>query len=144
MIKFRTMYRDHERHLETLLEKHGAGPLFKMREDPRVTPVGRVLRKYSLDELPQLLNVLRSEMSVVGPRPRCFPRWTATTGPSAGAYWSSQESPDCGKSAADPIFPGKTPCGWTSLSYVENWSLLSDLMIVWKTVSAVMRSDGAY
>lgn len=72
MLKFRTMTTDAEARLEALLtENEGAGPLFKLKSDPRIARVGRILRKYSIDELPQFFNVLKGDMSIVGPRPRC-------------------------------------------------------------------------
>lgn len=70
VLKFRSMYPDAEDHKERLRHRNEmAGPVFKMRDDPRVTPVGRLLRRFSLDELPQLVNVLKGEMTLVGPRP---------------------------------------------------------------------------
>lgn len=144
MIKFRSMSVDADRDLATLLpENDGAGPLFKMRDDPRVTPVGRFLRKYSLDELPQFINVLRGEMSVVGPRPP-LPveverydrkvRRRLLVKPGLTGLWQVS---------------GRSDLSWEEsvrldLSYVENWSMLQDLLIIKKTIFAVARSDGAY
>jgi lipopolysaccharide/colanic/teichoic acid biosynthesis glycosyltransferase len=90
MVKFRSMVVDADRRLEAIRSENiSDGLLFKMREDPRVTPVGRWLRRLSLDELPQLINVLTGSMSLVGPRPPCPPRWPATTARCVAACWSS-------------------------------------------------------
>lgn len=78
MYKFRSMYVNAERELENLLDQNemGEGPIFKMKNDPRVTKVGKVLRRTSIDELPQLVNILKGDMSFVGPRPPLPMRWT--------------------------------------------------------------------
>ena len=144
MIKFRSMYEDADRHLSALLNQNeGAGPLFKMRTDPRITPVGRILRRYSLDELPQFLNVVRGEMSVVGPRPPLRREVEAYSGlvrrrmlvkPGLTGLWQ---------------ISGRSDLDWDEsvrldLSYVENWSMLQDLVIIKKTLGAVTRPAGAY
>ncbi|RZT87889.1 exopolysaccharide biosynthesis polyprenyl glycosylphosphotransferase [Pseudonocardia sediminis] len=144
MIKFRSMCTDAEARLAALAHANdGAGPLFKMREDPRVTPVGRFLRKYSMDELPQLLNVLNGSMSLVGPRPP-LPREVAgyaddarrrlLVRPGMTGLWQVS---------------GRSTLTWEEsvrldLRYVENWSLALDFIIIWKTFGAVLRSRGAY
>ena len=145
MIKFRSMYVDAEERLAELASQsdHGNGVLFKMRNDPRVTPVGRFLRKYSLDELPQLLNVLGGSMSLVGPRPP-LPLEVAKyevhvhrrllVKPGVTGLWQVS---------------GRSDLSWEEsvrldLRYVENWSLTEDLMILWKTARAVLASAGAY
>lgn len=127
--------------LETLNE--GAGPLFKMRSDPRVTRVGAFLRRYSLDELPQLLNVLTGQMSIVGPRPP-LPAEVDRFGadalrrllvkPGVTGLWQVS---------------GRNELSWEEtvrlhLRYVENWSLAMDAVILWKTAGAVLRGRGAY
>lgn len=144
-LKFRSMYVDAEQRLAELL-KHGNekdGPIFKMKNDPRVTPVGRFLRKYSLDELPQLFNVLRGDMSLVGPRPplareveqyddRAFLRLSVP--PGITCLWQI-----CGRS--DTSFED-----WMELDslYVQHMSFWLDLKILLKTPTAVIRGEGAY
>ncbi|MER3413822.1 MAG: hypothetical protein C4341_06205 [Armatimonadota bacterium] len=142
--KFRSMYKDADKRLQEVLDKNEkAGPIFKMKNDPRVTPVGRVLRKYSLDELPQLFNVLKGDMSLVGPRPplpreveqyddRALQRLSVL--PGITCLWQI-----CGRS--DTSFED-----WLELDslYVENMSFWLDLKILMKTPLSVVRGDGAY
>jgi exopolysaccharide biosynthesis polyprenyl glycosylphosphotransferase len=144
MLKFRTMEIDADRQVPELVEtSDGNGVLFKLRRDPRVTPVGRFLRRYSLDELPQLINVLRGEMSLVGPRPP-LPVEVQHYGvdmhrrfvvkPGLTGLWQVS---------------GRSDLSWeesvrVDLYYVENWSLLLDLVILWRTFGAVIRGRGAY
>ena len=98
MLKFRSMVVTATDDLAGLLDRNeGAGVLFKMKNDPRVTRIGRVLRKYSLDELPQLWNILMGDMSLVGPRPRSRAKWTNTKSTSAAGSTSSPDSPACGR-----------------------------------------------
>jgi exopolysaccharide biosynthesis polyprenyl glycosylphosphotransferase len=142
--KFRTMYEDAEfrqRELEDRNEKHGA--LFKIRDDPRVTPVGRFLRRWSLDELPQLFNVLRGEMSLVGPRPlpdRDYERledWHRKRYlvlPGMTGLWQVS-----GRSELD--FDELVRLDFL---YLERWSVFLDLSIMLKTVPAVLRRRGAW
>jgi exopolysaccharide biosynthesis polyprenyl glycosylphosphotransferase len=144
LFKFRTMVVDAEQRklaLEALNE--GAGVLFKMRKDPRITKVGAALRRWSLDELPQLFNVLIGDMSLVGPRP-ALPREVARYGdhmrrrlvvkPGLTGLWQVS---------------GRSGLSWEEafrldLRYVDNWSIVLDLQILWKTVSAVTGGSGAY
>lgn len=119
------------------------GPLFKLECDPRVTPIGRFLRRYSLDELPQLVNVVRGDMSLVGPRPPLPAEVAAyddrahrrlTVRPGLTGLWQVS---------------GRADLTWEEtvrldLYYVENWSMVGDLMILWRTVNAVIRGRGAY
>ncbi|MBM9458569.1 sugar transferase [Nocardioides sp. zg-536] len=142
--KFRTMYADADAHLGVLVtQNQGAGPLFKMRHDPRTTRVGRLLRRTSLDELPQLVNVLRGQMSLVGPRP-ALPaevsryhsdvRRRLTVPPGMTGLWQVS---------------GRSDLTWAEsvhldLTYVDNWSLLLDLQIMARTFGAVVRGRGAY
>ena len=143
-LKFRTMYRDADQRqadLESLNEATGA--LFKMRDDPRMTPVGRILRKYSIDELPQLFNVLRGEMSLVGPRPlpeRDFERleeWHKKrylVTPGITGLWQVS-----GRSELD--FDDLVRLDFL---YLERWSVFLDLSILVKTVPAVFTRKGAF
>jgi lipopolysaccharide/colanic/teichoic acid biosynthesis glycosyltransferase len=144
MFKFRSMVVDADRHVETLqAENISDGLLFKMRVDPRVTPVGRVLRRLSLDELPQLLNVLAGSMSLVGPRP-----------PLPGEV-ARYDAPVHRRLLVKPGLTGlwqvsgRSDLPWEEavrldLRYVENWSLAMDLLILAKTVRAVLGKSGAY
>jgi exopolysaccharide biosynthesis polyprenyl glycosylphosphotransferase len=144
MFKFRSMEVDAERRIEQLTAANeGNGVLFKIRHDPRVTRVGRTLRRYSLDELPQLFNVLRGDMSLVGPRPPLpeeVGRYDAdmhrrfVVKPGLTGLW--QVSGRSNLSGDDSVR--------IDIHYVENWSLFLDLMILWRTVGAVLRGDGAY
>jgi lipopolysaccharide/colanic/teichoic acid biosynthesis glycosyltransferase len=142
--KFRTMVIDAERRLAELREMNESdGVLFKMRRDPRVTPVGARLRKWSLDELPQLFNVLLGEMSLVGPRPPLpdeaalyadHVRRRLVVKPGLTGLWQVS---------------GRSDLTWEEsvrldLRYVENWSLALDLQILWKTVFVLIRGRGAY
>ncbi|MGW5288808.1 sugar transferase [Rhodococcus pyridinivorans] len=144
MLKFRTMVDGAEQGVSALMDRNeGSGLLFKLREDPRVTTVGRILRKYSIDELPQLINVLRREMSVVGPRPPLRREVAAYDGtvrrrllvkPGMTGLWQVS---------------GRSDLSWEEsvrldLSYVENWSMVGDLLIVVKTLRAVVAGAGAY
>jgi exopolysaccharide biosynthesis polyprenyl glycosylphosphotransferase len=144
MLKFRSMVVDAERRLEEIRHLNESDSvLFKVRADPRVTRVGRVLRKYSLDEFPQLLNVLSGEMSLVGPRPP-LAREVDTYAedvhrrllvrPGMTGLW--QVSGRAELSWADTVR--------LDLYYVDNWSMLSDLAIMVKTVKAVFFPRGAY
>lgn len=144
VLKFRTMVADAERHKPALLQRNEHdGLLFKIKKDPRVTAIGARLRRYSLDELPQLINVLRGDMSLVGPRPP-LPEEVAKYGddvrrrlvvrPGMTGLWQVS---------------GRSDLSWEEsvrldLRYVENWSLMLDLQILWKTWSAVARGSGAY
>lgn len=144
MIKFRSMVVDAETRLEGLHhENEGSGPLFKIKDDPRVTRLGRVLRRFSIDELPQLLNVLSGSMSLVGPRPP-LPR-------EVDVYESDVRRRLLVKPGLTGLWQvsGRSNLSWQDsvrldLYYVENWSLAGDLVIILKTVRAVFGSSGAY
>ncbi|WP_442931602.1 sugar transferase [Mycobacterium sp. 050128] len=145
MLKFRTMTEGADKQLDQLLahNESAGGMLFKMRRDPRVTPVGRILRRFSIDELPQFINVIKGDMSVVGPRPPLRREVENYDGdvarrllvkPGVSGLWQVS---------------GRSELSWEQtvrldLSYVDNWSMAGDLMIIAKTVKAVLTSHGAY
>ena len=142
ILKFRSMTADADVRRAELTAGLGKG-LFKMADDPRITRVGRVLRRYSLDELPQLINVLRGEMSLVGPRPAL---------PSEVSEYDRRE---LRRLAVTPGLSGlwqvsgRSDLEWADgirldLYYVENWSMTQDLQILWRTARAVVTSSGAY
>ena len=146
MLKFRSMVADAHLRLDEVLAAEGieeVGLFYKPKNDPRVTTVGRVLRKYSLDELPQLFNVLRGEMSLVGPRPQ-IDREVALydrkahrrllVKPGLTGLWQTSGRSEL--SADEGIR--------MDVYYVENWTLIGDLMILLRTARAVVGSDGAY
>lgn len=144
MLKFRSMKVDADAQLQALLQAQGSGetPLFKVENDPRITPLGRVLRKFSLDELPQLLNVLGGSMSLVGPRPQ---REGEVALYDDAAHRRLYVSP--GMSGLWQV-SGRSNLSWEEsirldLYYVENWSLMGDVMILLKTFKAVFASTGA-
>ncbi|TQJ52095.1 sugar transferase [Phycicoccus sp. SLBN-51] len=145
MLKFRTMGVDAEARLSDLRGVQDAGNtvLYKMRRDPRVTRVGRVLRRYSLDELPQLINVLRGQMSLVGPRP---PLPSEVEGYEPDAARRLRVQP--GLTGLWQV-SGRSDLTWEEslrldLWYVDNWSLALDLQIIFRTARAVLRGTGAY
>ena len=142
--KFRTMVVDAEQRRAQLLADNDAdGVLFKLRKDPRVTAVGAHLRRWSIDELPQLLNVFLGDMSLVGPRPALpdeaakyadHVRRRLVVKPGLTGLWQVN---------------GRSDLSWDEsvrldLRYVENWSFALDLQILWKTISALVRRSGAY
>jgi exopolysaccharide biosynthesis polyprenyl glycosylphosphotransferase len=142
--KFRSMYEDAEaRQAELEAQNEADGAIFKMKNDPRITPVGRFIRRWSIDELPQLINVLKGEMSLVGPRPlpvRDFERMSdlhkkrLATIPGITGHW--QISGRSNLSFEDMVR--------LDLYYIENWSLSLDIKIIIKTLGAVLRHEGAY
>jgi lipopolysaccharide/colanic/teichoic acid biosynthesis glycosyltransferase len=144
IVKFRTMHLDSEVRLAELKRRHQAdGPLFKLEVDPRVTRVGAVLRRFSLDEFPQLWNVLRGEMSLVGPRP-ALPCEVATYCPRAARRLDAVP----GMTGPWQV-GGRSTLQWEEglaldLDYVDRWSLGYDLVVLLKTVRAVLRPVGAY
>lgn len=144
LYKFRTMYVDAERR-KAELEKHNeaGGVIFKMKHDPRVTRVGRLLRRTSLDELPQLLNVLRGEMSIVGPRPP-VPSEVVQYTPAERRRLDAEPGLTCiwqvsGRSNIP--FDGQVRL---DVQYIETRSFWRDLWILVKTVPAVLLGRGAY
>nr|WP_206439453.1 sugar transferase [Streptomyces scabichelini] len=144
MLKFRTMVAGaHGARAELADRNEGAGLLFKLRQDPRVTRVGAVLRRYSIDELPQLFNVLTGSMSLVGPRPP-LPEESAAYGPDIRRRLLVKP----GLTGLWQI-NGRSDLPWEEavrldLRYVEDWSLALDAVILWKTLRAVFYGQGAY
>ena len=144
MLKFRSMVVDAEAKLAELAAgNEGAGPLFKLKHDPRITGFGAFLRRYSLDELPQLFNVLGGSMSLVGPRPP-LPMEVAT-------YERDAQRKLLVKPGLTGLWQisGRSDLTWEQsvrldLRYVENWNLALDALILWKTIGAVLNSRGAY
>lgn len=144
MLKFRSMRQGAEKELKALLEEQGTSetPLFKVKNDPRITPIGKFIRKYSLDELPQLFNVLGGSMSLVGPRPQIAAevalysdaaRRRLLTRPGITGLWQVS---------------GRSELEWEDavrldLYYVENWSLAGDIAILAKTAGAVVAPGGS-
>jgi exopolysaccharide biosynthesis polyprenyl glycosylphosphotransferase len=143
-LKFRTMVESAESLRPALEEvRDDGGVLFKMRTDPRVTKPGRVLRRYSIDELPQLLNVLRGDMSLVGPRPP-LPTEVERYGNDAARRLHVRP----GMTGLWQI-SGRSDLSWhdtvrLDLYYVDNWSMVQDVVILLKTLSAVLAARGAY
>jgi len=145
MFKFRTMVQDADVQLQSLIEQNETegGVLFKIHDDPRITSVGKILRRYSIDELPQFINVLNQEMSVVGPRPPLRREVDTYDGevmrrllvkPGITGLWQVS---------------GRSDLSWEEsvrldLCYVENWSMVGDLIIIAKTLRAVLCRSGAY
>ena len=145
MIKFRTMVDGADQMVEKLsaLNESEGGVLFKIRQDPRVTPVGKLLRKFSIDELPQFINVLKRDMSVVGPRP--------PLGKEVDTYDDHAMKRLLVRPGITGLWQvsGRSDLSWEDsvrldLFYVENWSMISDLLIALKTVKAVFSHTGAY
>ena len=144
MLKFRSMVVDAEARLTELQHmSEGNGMLFKMKSDPRVTRIGAILRRYSLDELPQLLNVVKGEMSLVGPRP---PLPQEVAGYTADAVRRLRVRP--GLTGLWQV-SGRSDLSWEEslrldLRYVDNWSMALDLTILWRTWRAIVGGSGAY
>jgi lipopolysaccharide/colanic/teichoic acid biosynthesis glycosyltransferase len=146
MYKFRSMVLDAEDRLEELKELASAGGnsvMFKMKDDPRVTPIGAFLRQFSLDELPQLFNVLGGSMSLVGPRP--------PLDREVAVYASHVHRRFLVKPGITGLWQvsGRSNLSWEDtvrldLYYVENWSITGDILILWRTLRAVLARDGAY
>jgi exopolysaccharide biosynthesis polyprenyl glycosylphosphotransferase len=144
MFKFRSMHADAEDKIEDIEHLNEAeGPIFKIQNDPRVTKVGKFIRRTSIDELPQLLNVLRGEMSLVGPRPmsqrdvgqfdRGIQRKRFSVQPGLTCLWQISGRSD---------LPFEK---WLELDleYISNWSFWLDIQILFKTIPAVLKSKGA-
>ena len=144
MFKFRSMYVDAEERLKEIEHLNEAdGPIFKIKDDPRTTRVGRFIRKTSIDELPQLINVLRGEMSLVGPRPmslrdvdrfdRGIQRKRFSVQPGLTCLWQISGRSD---------LPFEK---WLELDleYITNWNFWLDVQILFRTIPAVLKSRGA-
>ena len=144
MFKFRSMYVDAEERLKEIEHLNEAdGPIFKIKDDPRTTRVGRFIRKTSIDELPQLINVLRGEMSLVGPRPmslrdvdrfdRGVQRKRFSVQPGLTCLWQISGRSD---------LPFEK---WLELDleYITNWNFWLDVQVLFKTIPAVLKSRGA-
>ncbi len=145
MLKFRTMVEDADKELEKPARRatRATDCCSRSRNDPRITPVGRILRRFSIDELPQFINVLRQEMSVVGPRPplrREVEQYDddvqrrLLVKPGVTGLWQVS---------------GRSDLPWDKavrldLSYVDNWSMVGDVLIIAKTMRAVLERRGAY
>jgi exopolysaccharide biosynthesis polyprenyl glycosylphosphotransferase len=143
LVKFRTMYEGADAERETITHLNENEVLFKVRRDPRITPVGRLLRRHSLDELPQLWNVVTGSMSLVGPRPPLRDevdrygedvRRRLLVKPGMTGLWQVS---------------GRADLSWEEsvrldLHYVENWSVALDALVLWKTMAAVIHGRGAY
>ena len=144
MLKFRSMVADADDQLESLLDAQGRSsqPLFKVTNDPRITKIGKFLRRSSLDEFPQLINVLLGGMSLVGPRPQ---RQAEVALYDDAAHRRLMMKP--GMSGLWQV-SGRSNLSWDDairldLYYVENWSMTGDFIILWRTIRAVAMSDGA-
>jgi exopolysaccharide biosynthesis polyprenyl glycosylphosphotransferase len=143
-LKFRTMVADADAALGLLLDRNqGSEVLFKLHDDPRVTRIGRHLRRYSLDELPQLFNVLAGQMSLVGPRPSLpdevlryadAMRRRMLVRPGMTGLWQVSGRSDLSAAESQRL----------DLYYVDNWSITADVMILWQTLHAVVSGKGAY
>lgn len=147
MWKFRSMYSDADKRLDEVKAKYGnemSGPIFKLTNDPRIFPFGHFIRKYSIDELPQILNILAGDMSIVGPRPL--------------PVYETAEFPDIAHRRRLSVKPGLT-CYWQvegrsdsgdfdnminkDLKYIDNWSLWLDVCLFFRTIPAVLFGKGA-
>lgn len=144
MLKFRSMCVDAEARLQELLAKNekAQGVTFKMKNDPRITPIGRIIRKFSIDELPQLINILRGDMTIVGPRPavprevalyKVWQRRRLSVRPGLTCYWQVS---------------GRNEIGFDEwmqldLKYVDNWNLKIDFELILKTFPVVLTGRGA-
>jgi exopolysaccharide biosynthesis polyprenyl glycosylphosphotransferase len=146
MLKFRSMVTDAEDRLQALMDHErtvGNDVLFKMREDPRITRIGKIMRRVSADELPQLFNIFLGHMSVVGPRPP-LPK-------EVEQYAEHVHRRFLVKPGLTGLWQvsGRSNLSWEEsvrldLYYVENWSLTDDFVLIWRTAKAVLRRDGAY
>ena len=142
--KFRSMYVDADKKLKDLLkENEQTGHAFKIKNDPRITKVGRFIRKYSIDELPQLVNIIKGDMSIVGPRP--ILDWQML---ECDAYEQQRQIVQPGLTCYWQIM-GRSDIEWDQwveldLDYIRDMSVWTDIKMIIKTVPAVFRSEGSY
>ena len=144
MYKFRSMFVNADQMLAKLKEQNDVdGPMFKMKDDPRVTKIGHFIRKHSLDELPQFLNVLKGDMSLVGPRPPLpsevaeysdYDKQRLYVTPGCTGLWQATERNEVGFSEMVQL----------DIQYIQRASFMFDLWIIWKTVEIIIKPNGSY
>ena len=144
MYKFRSMFVNADQMLAKLKEQNDVeGPMFKMRDDPRVTKIGHFIRKHSLDELPQFLNVIKGDMSLVGPRPPLpsevaeysdYDKQRLYVTPGCTGLWQATEWNEVGFNEMVQL----------DIQYIQRASFMFDLWIIWKTVEIIIKPNGSY
>lgn len=144
MYKFRSMFVNADKMLDKLKEQNDVdGPMFKMKDDPRVTKIGHFIRKHSLDELPQFFNVLKGDMSLVGPRPPLpsevveyseYDKQRLLVIPGCTGLWQATERNEVGFNKMVQL----------DIQYINRASFIFDLWIIWKTVEIVIKPNGSY
>ena len=144
MYKFRSMFVNADQMLAKLKEKNDVdGPMFKMKDDPRITKIGHFIRKHSLDELPQFLNVIKGEMSLVGPRPPLpsevaeyseYDKQRLYVMPGCTGLWQATERNEVGFNEMVQL----------DIQYIQRASFMFDLWIIWKTVEIIIKPNGSY
>lgn len=144
MYKFRSMFVNADKMLDKLKEQNDVdGPMFKMKDDPRVTKIGHFIRKHSLDELPQFLNVLKGDMSLVGPRPPLpseveeyseYDKQRLFVIPGCTGLWQATERNEV----------GFTEMVQLDIEYIQKANLFFDLWIIWKTVEVIIKPNSSY
>lgn len=144
MYKFRSMFINADQMLAKLKEQNDVeGPMFKMRDDPRVTKIGHFIRKHSLDELPQFLNVIKGDMSLVGPRPPLpsevaeysdYDKQRLYVTPGCTGLWQATERNEVGFNEMVQL----------DIQYIQRASFMFDLWIIWKTVEIIIKPNGSY
>ena len=144
MYKFRSMFVNADKMLDKLKEQNDVdGPMFKMKDDPRVTKIGHFIRKHSLDELPQFFNVLKGDMSLVGPRPPLpsevveyseYDKQRLLVIPGCTGLWQATERNEVGFNKMVQL----------DIQYIQRASFMFDLWIIWKTVEIIIKPNGSY
>ena len=144
MYKFRSMFVNADKMLDKLKEQNDVdGPMFKMKDDPRVTKIGHFIRKHSLDELPQFLNVLKGDMSLVGPRPplpsevaeyKEYDKQRLYVIPGCTGLWQATERNEVGFDEMVQL----------DLQYIQRASFMFDLWIIWKTIEIIIKPNNSY